>query len=156
MSDTTKPGPDTVLPDLYAALDSALTVMTFSSNDWSASGDFAWLYGILVGWENEPGDGGSIDELAARFKWSTDDVARLRRLRAAVAAFDINMAAEASELRSLFQLQWKRMDEATERWRAEDPQARARVQPDLGNLLSWLMDDADRARAAATAKDGDR
>lgn len=44
-------------------------------------------------------------------------------------------------------LQWKRSREAVERWRAEDPEARALVIPDLGALLQWLMDDADRARA---------
>lgn len=37
--------------------------------------------------------------------------------------------------------------EATARWRAEDPEARGLTMPDLGELLRWLMDDADRARA---------
>jgi hypothetical protein len=54
---------------------------------------------------------------------------------------------EVAEMRALFDMQWKRMGEATARWRAEDPEARALIMPDLGALLQWLMDDADRARA---------
>lgn len=54
---------------------------------------------------------------------------------------------ELTELRRLFELQWRRSQEATARWRAEDPQARALILPDLGILLKWLMDDADKARA---------
>jgi len=53
---------------------------------------------------------------------------------------------ELHDLRALFALQQTRMREATARWRAEDPEARALVWPDLGALLEWLMNDADRAR----------
>lgn len=53
---------------------------------------------------------------------------------------------ELALLRELEELQWTRMGEATARWRAEDPQARASIMPDLGELLKWLMDDADKAR----------
>lgn len=55
---------------------------------------------------------------------------------------------ELAEYRALQKVQWRRMAEATERWRAEDPEGRALILPDLGVLLRWLMDDADRARAA--------
>lgn len=84
---------------LWAALDSAHTVMALSSQDWSVAEDFAWLYGILVGWDNDP-DGGDVDqadtisELRRRFNWTDYDVDRLRALRAAVAAFDLNRAAD--------------------------------------------------------------
>lgn len=54
--------------------------------------------------------------------------------------------AELHDLRALFALQQTRMEAATARWRAEDPEARALTLPDLGALLRWLMDDADRAR----------
>lgn len=47
---------------------------------------------------------------------------------------------EVAELRQVFDMQWKRMGEATALWRAEDPEARALVMPDLGDLLKWLMD----------------
>jgi hypothetical protein len=59
---------------------------------------------------------------------------------------------EEAEARQLFELQWRRMGEATARWRAEDPEARAAVIPDLGELLKWLMDDADRARQPVRAQ----
>lgn len=57
-----------------------------------------------------------------------------------------NDLIELADLRRLFEMQWERMTEATARWRAEDPEARALTMPDLGALLRWLMDDADRAR----------
>jgi hypothetical protein len=88
------------LADLYSALDSARTVMALSSQDWGVSSDFAWLWGILVGWDAEPDDsadegaGDAMAEVAARHRWSADDVARLRRLRAAVVGFDISRIAE--------------------------------------------------------------
>lgn len=58
------------------------------------------------------------------------------------------MREELAELHGLFDLQQKRMAEATARWRAEDPIPRAVTLPDLGALLTWLMEDADRARGA--------
>jgi hypothetical protein len=68
-------------------------------------------------------------------------------LAAVLALAERDQAAELTELRALFQLQWTRSREADARWRAEDPEARANVWPDLGVLLKWLMDDADQARA---------
>lgn len=59
--------------DPLGALHSAIT---FSSMDWGASADTAWIYGIAVGW-----DGPAMAELAAKFGWSADKVARLRKLR---------------------------------------------------------------------------
>jgi hypothetical protein len=47
-----------------------------------------------------------------------------------------------AEYDQLFDIQWKRMQHATELWRAEAPQERALVQPDLGNLLAWLIEKA--------------
>jgi hypothetical protein len=94
----------TALTDLVSALDSARTTMTLSSQDWATAGDFAWLYGILVGWDDDP-EGGDVDqgdalgELAAKFGWTTDDVERLRRLHTAVAGFDVNLAADLEAAR---------------------------------------------------------
>jgi hypothetical protein len=93
------------LTDLYSAVDSAKSTMVFSSQDWGGAPDFAWLYGIFVGWPDDPTggdvdqDGGAMQELAARFGWSDADVERLRRLRAAVAGFDINRAADLEGVR---------------------------------------------------------
>lgn len=137
---------------LYSALDSAATVMTMSSQDWSATADTAWLYQILVGWTADR-DGITLAEMAERHHWDPSDVTLLNGMRDAVEKFDINMVAELSDLPALFELQWDRMTEATARWRAEDPAARDLVQPDLGDLLRWLMNDADQARAASTVTD---
>lgn len=49
---------------------------------------------------------------------------------------------ELRELRALFDLQWRRMGEATQMWRAERPEERALTLPDLGDLLGWLMGEA--------------
>lgn len=46
---------------------------------------------------------------------------------------------ELGELRALLDLQQRRMTEATEAWRAEAPDERELVMPDLGDLLTWLM-----------------
>lgn len=50
--------------------------MTFSSMDWGASQDTAWIYGIAVGW-----DGPAMKELAAKHGWSEQKVKNLRKLR---------------------------------------------------------------------------
>lgn len=66
---------------------------------------------------------------------------------------DARLRAEAADLRELFALQCTRMDEATARWRAEDPEARALMMPDLGALLTWLMAAADRGRAEVAVEE---
>jgi hypothetical protein len=68
--------------DLREALVSARHCMAFSSQDWSTNADFAWLYGILVGWSDDEGD--ALPQLAERFGWRPEIVERLRRHRAAV------------------------------------------------------------------------
>lgn len=61
-------------------------LITFSSRDFGADRTDAWLYGIVVGWDNEdtdpdPEDLGAMDELAATFGWDAQTVAQLRELR---------------------------------------------------------------------------
>ncbi len=63
----------------------------------------------------------------------------------------LSLADEVATMRALFDLQWRRMTEATARWRAEDPDARAQVMPDLGALLQWLMGEQDRRHEAKAA-----
>ncbi len=53
------------------------------------------------------------------------------------------------DLEHLFELQRKRVEEAQQRWRDEDPDNRALTIPDLGRLLQWLMDQADSAHREA-------
>jgi len=49
---------------------------------------------------------------------------------------------EIDDMNSLFDLQWKRTQEATELWRAAHP-GNDLVLPDLGVLITWLMERAD-------------
>lgn len=56
--------------------------------------------------------------------------------------------AKLRDLEHLFDIQWRRMQKATELWRAEDPKTRALIRPDLGDMLQWLMDRGDPDRAA--------
>lgn len=73
--------------------------------------------------------------------------AQLRRQVARVEAERDEARREAEELQAVFDLQYTRTTEAEQRWRAEDPEARAHMAPDLGRLLTWLMADADNQRA---------
>jgi hypothetical protein len=71
--------------DPLAALHDA---MVFSSADWGAARDLAFIYGIVVGWDGDPDDepdeddGDAMSELAAKFGWSEQGVQRLRAMHA--------------------------------------------------------------------------
>lgn len=65
------------------------------------------------------------------------------------------LVRENADLHALFDMQWERMGEATARWRAEDPDTRAWIMPDLGALLEWLMTEIDKARVAALTAGND-
>jgi hypothetical protein len=57
--------------------------IAFSADDWSVSRAMAWVYGIVLGWDNDDPDDpdeGAMGEIAARFGWTLDQVARLRKL----------------------------------------------------------------------------
>ena len=66
--------------DLAEALNSAKAAMTFSARDWSLNHRDAWLYGIVVGWDD------ALDEVANNHKWNDETVERLIRYRKAVEA----------------------------------------------------------------------
>jgi len=51
----------------------------------------------------------------------------------------LDLWAELDEVNSVFELQQRRMAEATALWRRENP-GNDLVLPDLGTLLSWLME----------------
>ena len=68
--------------------------LAFSANDWGSAGDFAWLYGIVFGWSDDEG-GDHLEDLAAKFDWTPDAVARLRKLHTSFEA-----AAQAWECAS--------------------------------------------------------
>ena len=62
-----------------AAFRSLHSVIVFSPRDYAADPDDAWIYGIVVGWNN------SLDEVAEQHKWEPEEVDRLRSMRATVA-----------------------------------------------------------------------
>lgn len=58
--------------------------IAFDVRDWSQDKRMAWIYGIACGWDVERHNEVDTDvmaELQAKFKWSDETVARLRRLR---------------------------------------------------------------------------
>lgn len=101
---------------------------------------------------------GPADEVAG-VRWVPIDDLHTLNTRADIPALTrqalgqvLGVRGELDELRSLFAMQWQRMQSATERWRAEDPEARELIMPDLGELLGWLMAEADKARNLINAR----
>ncbi|MGR6523858.1 hypothetical protein ACU5JM_19665 [Rhodococcus erythropolis] len=82
---------DVVLAHRYVPLannpfEALHNLITFSSKDFAADRTDAWIYGIVVGWDNEdadpdPEDVGAMDEIAATYGWDAQTVAQLRELR---------------------------------------------------------------------------
>lgn len=64
---------------LKEALNSLRRIIAFDSKDYAQCSRDAWIYGIVLGW-----DARSIKELKAKFSWSDDTIARLRKYRKAV------------------------------------------------------------------------
>jgi hypothetical protein len=63
------------LPPPETAKESLYDTLVFSPRDWSENPEDAWLYSIVVGW---PAD--VTQNLAARFGWDAEAIARLGRL----------------------------------------------------------------------------
>lgn len=55
--------------------ESLKTAISCHSRDWSTHARDAWIYGIVLGWDDE-----AIAELRARHGWDDDAVTRLRQL----------------------------------------------------------------------------
>lgn len=66
--------------------ESLKSAIVFSVDDWGASRAMAWVYGIVVGWDDEDGNDDAMAELAVKFRWDATAVARLRRLHEAFEA----------------------------------------------------------------------
>ena len=75
-------------------------------------------------------DGSIYSEGPCSYCNTTIPTAELEALRA--------KAEAGEELQQLFDLQWKRMGEATAAWREANP-GNDLVCPDLGKLLTWLL-----------------
>ncbi|GGF38970.1 hypothetical protein [Williamsia phyllosphaerae] len=59
--------------------------MSFSSRDWGASADLAILWAVFCGWDDEDNPTESAyPELAERFGWAAEDVAKFRQFHAAI------------------------------------------------------------------------
>ena len=48
--------------------------MAHATKDWSADKNDAWIYGIILGWDE------SLPEIAERFGWDESAVRRIERL----------------------------------------------------------------------------
>jgi hypothetical protein len=57
--------------------DSLKGCLVFNSRDWANNKRDAWLYGIIVGWDEE-----SFAELKLKHRWPDEQISRLKRLRA--------------------------------------------------------------------------
>ena len=56
-------------------LESVRSCICFDSGDWGAEKRKAWIYGIVVGWNED-----SYKEFQKTFRWSDKDCARNKRL----------------------------------------------------------------------------
>ncbi|MYV30337.1 hypothetical protein GQ649_24265 [Rhodococcus sp. DSM 6344] len=79
-----KPAEEETKADPFKALHD---VIAFSSMDFGSASDVAWMYGIVVGWDNDDSDEvedqhASMRELAQRFNWPHRKVQLLRNLHA--------------------------------------------------------------------------
>lgn len=55
-------------------LESIERAIAFDVYDWSEDRRSAWIYGIILGWDEE-----SIKELKGEFNWTDEDVERMNR-----------------------------------------------------------------------------
>lgn len=74
------------MSELRKALESLRASMVFDPRDWGRVKRDAWMYAILIGWDDDDRPSQVMDAVAARHGWSAETVARLRRMRAAVKA----------------------------------------------------------------------
>lgn len=63
------------MQDKYNPLESIATAIAFSPRDWSSNHRDAWIYGIVLGWDED-----DLEELKKRYSWTNETVARLKFL----------------------------------------------------------------------------
>ena len=73
-------GAHTMTTEPENPLQSVRDTICLDSKDYSLNHRDAWLYGIVVGWDD------SLDSIARYHDWSTDTVSRLKRLHTAYQA----------------------------------------------------------------------
>jgi len=54
-------------------LESIERAIAFDVRDWSEDRRSAWIYGIVFGWDE------ALERLKARFGWSDEDIARMKK-----------------------------------------------------------------------------
>ena len=59
-------------------LESLRNTIVFGAKDWSEHKRDAWIYGIVVGWNDE-----SLSELSKKYRWSEEHAQRLKQLNQA-------------------------------------------------------------------------
>ena len=75
------------MPETYRDTDNPFVAIedaiAFNSRDFAQHKFEAWIYGIVLGWDDEDNDpelAGAMDEVATNVGWDDHDVERLRRL----------------------------------------------------------------------------
>lgn len=63
------------MSDIDCPFESVKSAIAFSSRDFSLSNHDAWVYGIIVGWEE------CLDEICDKHGWNEETKERLRQLR---------------------------------------------------------------------------
>ncbi|BDB58950.1 MULTISPECIES: hypothetical protein [Rhodococcus] len=86
---------------VVAPLNALENLIATSSMDWSTCSDTAWIYGIVLGWDDEPDTPaedqlGAMSELAREFNWTDATIARLRALNHAYEQIVAEQDARAS------------------------------------------------------------
>ncbi|MCO1599769.1 hypothetical protein [Desulfosporosinus nitroreducens] len=70
-----------VKSDLQEAHESVHDAIVFDVRDWGADKRSAWIYGIMVGWDND-----SYQEFKQKFRWTDKVISRNKRLRQAISS----------------------------------------------------------------------
>lgn len=93
------PQPD--LTALAAMFEGLERLISTNSRDWGESRVDAWLWAVLVGWDCEQDEHddtcthGALEEVAQRYGWDEETVAKARRYRVAVRAVGALRGTEA-------------------------------------------------------------
>lgn len=64
--------------DTLCPFESLHDTIVFSSKDWSLCKTDAWIYGVIVGWDED-----ALKEIKKDFNWSDDIADRLKQLHEA-------------------------------------------------------------------------
>ncbi len=63
------------------AIDSLIATITSDARDWSNNERDAWIYGIVVGWDD------ALPEIVKKFGWDNIDVIRLKKFHEEIKSY---------------------------------------------------------------------